>query len=133
MKVEEWTFIFCIFSEIKIYRFANLFLFSYFFSGFIDREVFEGVEFPRPASPELLATIKEWEEDLSDITEEQVKAQLGIDRIKLAPTADAREEFFYDEDVEASIEAQEARELARGGRGFGRGRGDSREFGSRGG
>lgn len=83
--------------------------------------MFEGTEFPRPASPDLLSTIQEWESDLSDITEDQVKAQLGVDTVRLAPTVDAREEFFYDEDVEAMRKIQEEREFARAGRGHGRG------------
>lgn len=89
--------------------------------GFQDREVYEGVEFPRPASAELLKTIRDWEADLSDITEEQVKAQLGLDTVVLPATREpSLEEFFYDEDVEASLAAVEEREARRAERGGGR-------------
>lgn len=88
--------------------------------GFQDREVYEGIEFPRPASAELLKTVRDWEADLSDVTEEQVKAQLGLETVVLPATSEpSLEEFFYDEDVEASLAAVEQREARRAERGGG--------------
>lgn len=34
--------------------------------------------FPLPASPDTLSTIKEWEQDLSELTEEYVRKELGL-------------------------------------------------------
>ncbi len=80
--------------------------------------MYEGVEFPRPASAELLKIVRDWEADLSDISEDQVKAQLGLDKVVLPATSEpSLEEFFYDEDVEASLAAVEEREARRGERG----------------
>lgn len=40
--------------------------------------MFEGAEFPQPATEELVEALRAWEADLSDITEEQARAELGL-------------------------------------------------------
>ena len=57
--------------------------------GFHQREVFNGEEFPIPASDELIDTLTEWENDLSPISEEQVREEMGLPS---PPT----EQFFDD-------------------------------------
>lgn len=46
--------------------------------GFHFREIFEGKEFPVPVSDALIADLQKWQEDLSPISEEQVRSQLGL-------------------------------------------------------
>jgi len=46
--------------------------------GFHFREILEGKEFPIPVSDALIAELEEWQEDLSPISEEQVRSQLGL-------------------------------------------------------
>jgi transcription antitermination factor NusG len=46
--------------------------------GFQHREVFEGEEFPKPVESELVDELVAWQEDLEDITEEQVREELGL-------------------------------------------------------
>jgi len=57
--------------------------------GFHQREVFNGEEFPIPASDELIDSLTEWENDLSPISEEQVREEMGLPS---PPT----EQFFDD-------------------------------------
>lgn len=58
------------------------FLYTHFYSyicrGYQQREVFEGVEFALPVSQELLQQLEDWQEDLSPITEEQVREEMGL-------------------------------------------------------
>jgi len=46
--------------------------------GYHHREVFEGEEFPIPADSELVNALTTWQEDLKEITEEEVREELGL-------------------------------------------------------
>lgn len=46
--------------------------------GYHHREVFEGEEFPVPADSELISALTAWQEDLREITEEEVREELGL-------------------------------------------------------
>ena len=46
--------------------------------GYHHREVFEGEEFPIPADSDLISSLTTWQEDLKDITEEEVREELGL-------------------------------------------------------
>lgn len=73
--------------------------------GYHHREVFEGEEFPIPVAEELLANIRLWEEDLSDITEDMVREELG-----LKSTAELAETYF-DEDEDDRFYAKKKKNL----------------------
>ncbi|KAI8102108.1 hypothetical protein M9434_007167 [Picochlorum sp. BPE23] len=46
--------------------------------GFHHREVFRGEEFPLPADDDLLARLREWENNLDPILEKQVREEMGL-------------------------------------------------------
>ena len=46
--------------------------------GYHNREVFDGEEFPIPADGELLSALTAWQEDMSEITEDAVREELGL-------------------------------------------------------
>ncbi len=46
--------------------------------GYHHREVFEGEEFPIPADSELISALTAWQEDLKEITEEEVREEMGL-------------------------------------------------------
>lgn len=87
--------------------------------GYHHREVFEGEEFPIPADSELVASLAAWQEDLTAITEDDVREELG-----LGPKREVEDSFDDFEDY--------GRGRERGGRDGGRGRGRDRD-GDRGG
>eukprot|EP00890_Picochlorum_soloecismus_P005059 jgi/Picsp_1/5554/NSC_02913-R1_transcription antitermination protein len=64
--------------------------------GFHFREIFEGKEFPIPVSEALIDELEEWQEDLSPITEEKVRSQLGLPPAKAMANYDDYDEKMYD-------------------------------------
>lgn len=68
------------------------------YMGLREKEVFQGVEFPIPCSSAIIDAIKEWEEDKTSLSEEEVRAEKGLQPAVVMDEAYVREILRMEEE-----------------------------------